>query len=318
MDANNTNISAGAIAKESAIQADPKIEAPNTTAEAKDAGAQEAIEEKKQEQIAKKIKQLKLKVDGKEIVEDLPFEIDENPEIIEYMQKQLQLAKAAQKRMSEASEYKKRLDGVGAYLEELKTDPKKFRALAKDLGIDEKTLAAQIIEEELERAQKSPEQLAKEQMEAELKALKDEREREKKEFEQREFERLQEQQYLKYDQMISEALDGSTLPKSKAVVARMANYMMLALENNVDVDPKDLVPLIEQDLQSELQEVIKLLGVDKAEQFIGKDVISAIRKKSVAKAKEVPPVLNQAVKDTGGKPVEKPSKKKQSFKDYFR
>ena len=42
---------------------------------------------------AKRIRELKLKVHGEELTEELPFEIEEDPEVVEYLTKQLQLSK---------------------------------------------------------------------------------------------------------------------------------------------------------------------------------------------------------------------------------
>jgi len=106
---------------------------------------------------AARIKKLKLKVDGQELEEELPFEIDDNPEAVEYMTRQLQMSKAAQKRMGEHAQLQKE---VKHFLEELRKNPKKILA-DPSIGIDVKQLAAQIIEEEIANAQKSPNSLKK-------------------------------------------------------------------------------------------------------------------------------------------------------------
>jgi hypothetical protein len=76
---------------------------------------EQKIEEQKQE--ARKIKALKLKVYGQEIDEELPFEIDDNPEVVEYLTKQLQMSKAAQRAMQEKGSFEKQ---VQAFFENLK------------------------------------------------------------------------------------------------------------------------------------------------------------------------------------------------------
>ena len=284
-------------------------------------GAEAPAEAKKEEaKIAKKLKQLKLKIDGKEVNEDLPFEIDENPEAVEYMTKQLQLAKAAQKRMGEASDLKKKLDQVGEYLQQAKGNPKKIRELMKDLEIDEKQLAAMIVEEELEKAKKTPDQLEKEQLQAELQKIKDERDAEKKQLEEREYQRLVEQETQRYAMAIDGALQKSGLPTNQVYRERIAKYLAKAIDKGVEVSAEDVVPLVKEEIAAEIQALFAASPEDYVEQLLGKDTLSRLRKRNLAKAKagEPPVPLKQQVQDTGSeksKPKEEP---RVSFKDYFR
>lgn len=278
-----------------------------------------AAETKKEEaKLAKKIKQLKLKVDGKEELADLPFEIDENPEVVEYMTKQLQLAKAAQKRMSEASDYKKKLDQVGEYLQQAKGNPKKIRELMKDLDIDEKQLAAMIVEEELDRAKKSPEQLEKERLESELQKLKDEREKEKKELESREYERLVQQETERYDLMFTAALDKAQLPKSPYIVKRVTEYMLKAIDKGLDVTADDVIPLVREEMQDDIRSMFSSAPEELIEQLLGKDNLKRLRKRNLEKAKEPPVPLNKQVQDTGSKDTKPKEEPRVSFRDYFK
>ena len=50
---------------------------------------------------ARKLNALRLKVDGQELEEELPFEIPDDPEAVEYMTRQLQMAKMGSKRAQE-------------------------------------------------------------------------------------------------------------------------------------------------------------------------------------------------------------------------
>lgn len=265
---------------------------------------------------AARIRKLKLKVDGQELEEELPFEIDDNPEAVEYMTRQLQLSKAAQKRMAESSQLQKE---VKYFLEELRKNPRKVLS-DPTIGIDVKQLAAQIIEEEIENAQKSPEQLERERLENELKSLQEEREREREETRQREFSRLQELEFERYDTLISNALDGSDLPKSPYVVKKIADYMLLGLNEGIDVSPEDVLPLVRDEVQSDLREMFAVMPDEVIEKIVGKDVFNRVRKKNVAKAKAAPAPIKSAIKDTGvvskagdaGKPMQK-----KSFRDFF-
>jgi len=275
--------------------------------------AQTTSEAKKE---AARIRKLKLKVDGQELEEELPFELDDNPEVVEYMTRQLQLSKAAQKRMAESSQLQKE---VKYFLEELRKNPKKVLA-DPSIGIDVKQLAAQIIEEEIANAQKSPEQLEKERLENELKALQEEREREREEAREKEFARLQEMEYERYDTLISKAIETSDLPKSPYVVKKIADYMLLGLNEGIDVSPEDVLPLVRDEIQNDLREMFAVMPDEVIEKIVGKDVFNRVRKKNVAKAKSAPQPVKSAIKDTGASAKASASAndaQKKTFRDFF-
>jgi len=276
----------------------------------KAAGGKQAVKQAAEQ--AKRLNALRLKIDGHELEEELPFEIPDDPKAVEYMTRQLQMAKMGSKRAQEYAQLEKEIRNL------IQEGTKNPRRLLKELNIDEKELARQIIEQEIENAQKSPEQLEKERVEAELKELKEQREREKQDFERREFERLQEQAYEKYDAQMSSALDKSDLPKEPYVVKKIADYMLVALQQGYDVSPEDVLPLVREEIKTDIQALIKVMPDEVLEQFLGKDVFNRFRKKNLAKAKEATTVATaKAVKDTGGKAPSKDPEKKISFKDFF-
>jgi hypothetical protein len=298
------------------IKVNEKVEETNLEAseemdeaseESSEKDAQEADKRAKEE--VKRKKKLKLKVDGKEFEEEIDLDDDE------YLTKQIQLAKAAQKRMQEYSQLEKE---VGVLLDELKKNPRKVLA-DPNIGVDLKELAAQILQEEIENSKKSPEQLEREKLEAELKALKEEREKEKEDLKSKELERFQEQAYANYDMAISQALEKSDLPKTPYVVKKMAEYMLLGLQEGLDVQPQDVIPLVKDEMQEDIKQMFSVMPDEVVENIVGKDVINRIRKKSLAKAKEKPPTpVSKMTADTGTKEEKKPSDdKKLSFKQFF-
>src|SRR3990167_3492703 len=100
------------------------------------ADSQTAMNEVKEAE--KKLRKLKLKIDGEEIEEEF------DPEDNDYLTKQFQLAKVAQKRMGEYSALEK---DVQEFFNLLKTNPKKVLT-DPNIGLDLKEFAASIIEEE--------------------------------------------------------------------------------------------------------------------------------------------------------------------------
>ena len=276
----------------------------------------EAAEAQATQAAAARIRKLKLKVDGQELEEELPFDLDDNPEAVEYMTRQLQLSKVAQKRMAEYSQLQKEAVSL---VETLRKNPRKVLS-DPSIGIDVKQLAAQIIEEEIANAQKSPEQLEKERLENELKSLQEEREREREEAREKEFSRLQEMEYERYDTLISKAIETSDLPKSPYVVKKIADYMLLGLNEGIDVSPEDVLPLVRDEIQNDLREMFAVMPDEVIEKIVGKDVFNRVRKKNVAKAKSAPQPVKSAIKDTGVASKASASSsdaQKKTFRDFF-
>lgn len=262
------------------------------------------------QQAAKVLKKLTLKIDGEEIEEEY------DPDDQEYMTRQLQLAKVAQKRMQEFASLQK---DVVAFVQELKKNPRK--ALSDPaIGLDVKQLAAQIIEEEIAESKKSPEQIEKEKLQAELQAMKDEREREKQEAQKSEYERLVAQTEQQYDIQIDAALQKTDLPKEDYIVKKIADYLYVGLKAGKDVTVDDVLPLVEEEMLSDLNHLINVLPDDKLDKFIGKAIQDRMRKKNVAKAKASKQAVgsNKAL-DVAKKSGESKKKEgpKKTFKDFF-
>lgn len=304
----------GQAAPQPATNAEAQANAQDTTNNNPDTPQSQAPVQAKVEKAL--LKKLKLKVDGQEYEEELPFDIPDSPEAVEYMRRHMQMSKVANKRMSEYSQ----LEGeVKAFIDEMRKNPKK--ALSNPaFGVDLKKLAAEVIEEEIANSQKSPEQLDKEKLEAELKSMKEEREKEKEESKRKEFERLQEQEYERYDSLMTKALEKSDLPKSPYVVKKMADYLLMGLQNNMDITPDDVLPLIREEILEDLKQMFAIMPEEVVESVVGKDVLTRLRKKNVAKAKagQPPAPVKSSVPDIGNKKqIKEVPKEKLNYRKFF-
>jgi uncharacterized protein YacL (UPF0231 family) len=254
-------------------------------------------------------RKIKLKVDGEEFDEDF----DPNDE--ESLVRNLQLAKVSQKRMQEYASLQKE---VVKFIEDLRRDPK---AVLSDprIGLDVKKIAAEIIEQEIENSKKSPEQLELEKTRAEIKALKEGQEREKAEALEREKARMTEEQFERYDIEVTAALATSDLPKSPYVVKKIADYMLIGLEANKDISPADVMPLVREEIMSDLKAMFDVMPEDVVEKLIGKSKFDSIRKKNIKAAKEKnAQVGSTKTTDVGQKTTSKTgTEKKQTFKQFF-
>jgi hypothetical protein len=309
-----TNTGAPAPAAEPSSTPNESMESMESQEESLDSAAE--VPAMTKAEIKKTIKQLKLKVDGKEYAEDLPFELPDDPKAIEYMQRQLQMGKMGQNRAKQYSDLESEVRG---YIELLKSNPRK--ALSDPtLGIDLKAFAASIIEEEIENSRKSPEQLEKEAMAAELAEIKKEREAEREARKKQEFESLQKQEYERYQNGINSAIEQSGLPKSAYLTKKTAEYMMLAINEGIDVKPEDVIPLVKKDLNNDLKELFGSMNEDLIEEYVGKDNLARVRKRNLAKAKEKPVLPgNKIAKDIGSSKAseKKIEEQKKTLREFF-
>lgn len=278
--------------------------------------AEEAIDNdpnlSKKEKIELK-KKLKLKVDGQEFEE----EVDLSDE--DYLRKQLQLAKVAQRRMQETAQIRKEIEQFAALLKE---DPD---AALMELGIDPLDYAEKRLAREIEQRKKSPEQLEKEQMQRELEKLRKQMESEQKAKEEAKIRAMEEQFQRKLDDEISSALDASKdLPKSPYVVKRIADRMIFALQNGVeDIEVKDVIPQVRKQIKSELGEMFSAMPEEVLEGLLGKGNIDRLRKRRLVKAKDGAKIQNaKQIKNSGldveAKAAKDSDKDKIPMRDFFK
>lgn len=259
----------------------------------------------------KLIKELKLKIDGKEVIESLPFEVSE--EHADYLTKQLQLAKMSHKRANESSDLKKTFK---QFIEELRTNP---RGVLSDpsIGIDVKKFAQEFLNQEAEQAKKSPEQLELEALRAEIKAARDEKEESSKKALEEKRQLMEQQEAERYDKSFGDALASANLPKSPYVIKKMADYMIEATKLGKNISPNDIVPLVRQEIEQDLADMFRTSPDEVVEKFIGKERLNGFRKKAVNKAKEQPVSLKNSIVDVGGKKPEPVLGEKKTFKHKY-
>ena len=299
--AENTNAS-------SATQA--AVSAPSTgTPKASSAAAPQQIQKPTS---AKKTYQLK--VDGK--VENLDFDPSNEEELV----KHLQMSRVSQKRMQQFSEYENNVKGL---FDLLQKDPIKVLGDPR-LGISEETrqkMAQAIINNEIEELQKSPETRERDRLQKEFENLKRQHEEEKKEREGQEFTRLQEQYAGQLDTDITAAIEAQKLPKTARTVRYMAEALMFCVQNNIPMSAKDLGGLVKKQTLGDFRDMIGSLPDDDFEEWLGKDQITRIRKRTLARLKNSSTQSNE-VRSTGktskGEESKKGEQKKVAMKDFFK
>jgi len=285
--------------------------------EGEDGEEEEELTPKEVEKEIKRLKKLSLKYNGKEYEEELPFDIPDTKEAREYMTRQLQMSKMGQHKAQELSSIEAE---IREFVEQLRTNP---RAVLSDpkIGIDLKEFAASIVEEELENAKKSPEQLEKEGLERELKELKSSREKEQEDFREKEMGRLQQQEFERYDALMTQAIEGSDLPKTPYVVKKMADYMIMALNKGIDATPADILPIVREEILGDVRSMFSVMDAEQLSSIIDKDSYDKVRKHKLSKGRKKKGAATAKKSTDVGAAAPKSEKKtgsdEKTFKDFF-
>jgi len=279
---------------------------PETDVEA-ETPAEETVKEAKK---AANKRKFNLKVNGKS--KEIDLDMDNNEEIEKYLQKAI----AADEKFQEAAMTRKQAEQL---VEMLRTNPK---AILKhpELGIDIQKLAHEIINEQIEDMSKSPEQKRLEEMEAKLKEYEEEKTRLENEKREAEIAKLEQQAFQQLDDQISDALSGSSLPKSPYVVKRITDAMIEAVGlGYLDVTAQQVMPYVEEQLTNEIQKLFEQAPDEVMEKLTGKDRLDKYRKARVAKAKAKPIETAKQVKDSGSQKSDSKSKEeeKTTFSKMF-
>ena len=275
--------------------------------------ANEQVETPTEQIVKKNLKKFKLKIDNEEVDDEI--DLEDEKELI----KRLQLAKVAPKRMEQyaklSKEYNQIQEEVGTLVEMLMNEPHKVLTDPR-LNIDRKKLVEQLMAIDAEEASKTPEQKEIETLQSQLKKFKEDNEKTQKQKQDEEVNKKVADQAKKYEDDMIKAIETEGLPRSKYFIRRMAAFMDTALKNKVNLEMKDIAPLVKEEALKDIRELVGLVSDEKLEDFFGKDLFERKRKERIKKAKETAN-LGVSTKETGNKPEQAQASKKVNAKDFF-
>ncbi len=308
------------------LPADQKSAAPVAGADevGEDTGEDlvESLEQKKKAAVAEAKKFYKLKVGGKDV------DVDEGE-----LLKRAQMGYSADEKWQEAAKMRKQMDG---FIQLLQRDPAKA---LEQMGYDVDKMAEERIQQRIAEMQKSPEQIEREKLQRELQDMKDRDKAREEEYRSKETQRIQDQYAIELENDISGALDSNTFgfPKTPYVVKRIADTMILAVQRGMDttndltpaqrqrlknITAKDVLPIVDQEIRQELNDMYSASPDEVFEQLVGKDRLNKYRRGKIKKTAK--PGSASDIKQTGTKEIKKtqeaqsPAQKKMSSKDFFR
>lgn len=303
-----------------AAPTDVSSTAPVTASEAdsseeeEEAEVEASAEAPKEEKKSSKRK-YKTKVNGKQ--HEVELDPDNEEEVARYLQK----AMASDEKFEEAAQLRK---SVSQLVEMLKTNPLEILR-RPELGIDIKALAEQVLNQEIEEMNKTPEQKKLEEMERKLKEYEEEKTKLEEAKRQAEMGKIQEEAFRQLDEDITSALSSSQLPKSPYVIKRIADTMIEAVNLGYpDVTVKDVLPVVEQQIQNEIRQMFELAPEDVldglTEKYVGKSTLNKMRQKRLAKSKKPVETAKQIKETAASTKSEKGKDSKEEkirFKDLF-
>jgi hypothetical protein len=271
------------------------------------------------EQAVEMIKQLKLKVDGEEVIEELPFEV--TPEQAEYLKKELQMSKMSQKRAQEAAELRKKDLHRDAQLEEfintLKSNPD---LILEQMGIDVNQFAEGVLAKEVEKMQMTPEERELAELREELAKIKEAEAKAKEEAELREQEVLRDKFAAEYEKNLIDSIEANGLPNSPHIINQLVSMVSEAHKNGLDLDFADVAPLVKEEYEADVRRRVSGLSTEDLLSILTEDSLSELVAKAMPEEKkEAPPTVEDIV-DTGEnvKKDEYARFRTESAEDFFR
>jgi hypothetical protein len=267
--------------------------------------------------LAEMLQEFELKVNGKTVKESI--NLNDKARI----QKALQMEKAAQEAFQGKASSDKQLKEyeatVDQFFKKLQENPMEILS-NPDLNISReqrRQLAEMILNDELDLEAKSPEQIELESAKKELLKLQEEKKSSEKAKQDAEFSRLQNEAAIQIEKEIMEAIDVGELPKSNYITQKMADLAYIAFTNGIDIDMKELVPMVKKQYIDDMRDMLAKLPDDLVEDLISRDRVKKIRTNYLSTMKKQQ--LNSVkVADVGSKKVEEKPVAKQKTSDFFK
>jgi hypothetical protein len=282
--------------------------------------AKEPASEKPANMTQEEWEEFELKVNGKTVKEKINLK-DKGR-----IAKALQLEKAAQQAFQERAMTAKQLqevqEDVQEFLQQFTTDPLSIIMNPEfNLSQEQKRqLAEAILREDLERSQKTPEQIEAEEIKKKYEAILKEKEELENRRREEEKARMEQEAAVELEQEIIEALDSGALPRSEYLSKKLADLAYIAYSNGVDVSTKDLVPFLKNSYRNDMVEMLRGLPDDEVEEIVSKERIRSIRNKQIQSVKPKETVAKNPLKteDTGNSSKSQEESKKMRSSDFFK
>lgn len=263
--------------------------------------------------IKEMIRELELNVNGKMVKKKIDFND------IESLKREFQIAEANKSGMQKAAEYEKLYDQE---LKNMKNDPWGY---LQKMGLDPDKMSEERILQKIEQMKKTPDQIAREERDAESKRHREEAERYKKELDEERLARSQEKEITSFMKEKTEALkEYKNLPDSPKVQDKIVEEMIWVISElekagikNPKVNVSDVLPNVEARLIKEYNELLEAMPEESLEKYIGAKNTDRLRKKRLSDMKETPSLKVTQTSKTSN-PAKLKEEPKTLARDFFR
>lgn len=215
----------------------------------------------------------KLKADGEE------FEFDASNE--DAIKREIMKARGADKRFKEAAAQRQQSE---QFLSMLK-DPKQLKALLSDprIGVDVKKFAEDLVWEQIEESQLTPQQKEQKIKDQRLKEFEERQENEHKTVQERAAQQRQAQYEAQYEKTILKALQVKGIPQDQMTVMKMADYMLTAVKQGIDLSADDIADLVKQDNDKYFKAHTAAMTDEQLISLLGDEGAAKVRKYEIGK-----------------------------------
>jgi hypothetical protein len=229
-------------------------------------------------------RKIKLKIDGEEVDEELPFDYDESDtKQVDYLKRTLQLSKVANKRMNESAMTKKQAE---QFIQALQNDPMRVLSNPKLMGEEKfQKIAEEFLAKKIQAQMMTPEERQRSEMEERLRKYEEQEKSNKEKAEQEQMQALQTHYQESYTKTITQALESSNLPKNPYTVKRMAQLLQQNIKHGLELEPAHLAQLVREDYQKELASLISAANPEQIISMFGEETVNKLRKHDLEKLK---------------------------------
>lgn len=242
---------------------------------------QEAVEDgASKKEIQQMIREFELKVNGKTVKQSIDLN---DPEAVK---RELQKAYAFNEVSQEYATVRKQLN---AKIAEWKNNP--AQAL-RDLGVDDLEFSEKRINKEVEDLKKDPQQKAFEEAQRKIQEYEAKEKAAEERARQSEMEKADQEAYSALKQEIQDALSEHPFIKPTELTERRVADMMAHYSVKFpDITASQVIPMVENEMKSELNDLLEALPEEYIEKFLGKNAIDKLAKKFTkpAPSKKVAP-----------------------------
>lgn len=198
---------------------------------------------------------------------------------------------------------------VNAFIERMKVDEDAFDEFIKFLGKDPDDVYKKQLGKSLKRKVMTPEEAEREELRSKVQKYEAEKKAEEKRKHEEQVKALQEKYEQQYDKEMSEAIQGSGLPKTPKTVKRCAQIMYRALEQGYDLPWTLVVEEVRREYQEDMKEMFGNADADSLVKLFGDDIAKKFTSASLKKRVVDPePVTEENRSPAKGKKTEEQPK----------